>query len=69
MEDKNNDNSINISQQENINIGAASSQSDKKSGRFFKFNLFRRSKKEENPGFINRQMPAYWYDGKSQIIY
>jgi len=70
MEDKKNDNidfKYNISQhQENLNLEQPkSSQYDNNSGRFFRFNLFRRSKTEENPGFINRQMPAYWYDGKS----
>jgi hypothetical protein len=30
-----------------------------------RFHFFRRSKTEDNVGFINRQMPAYWYDGKN----
>jgi hypothetical protein len=69
MEDKKNeisDNKYNSSQyQENLNLEEPKSpQYEKQSQRFY-FNIFRKRKSEDNPGFINRQMPAYWYDGKS----
>lgn len=52
----------NTTQNENQGIKSPTSNTN---GRFFKFNIFRRSKTEENPGFINRTLPAYFYDGKS----
>ncbi len=62
MEKKNEMNIDNTKENEHQRL---QSPSNKSTGSFFKFNFFQRSKTEENPGFINRQMPAYFYDGKS----
>ena len=60
MENRNN---TNVNQIEKEHQGNKSPSNKTTSG-FFNY-IFRRSKTEDNPGFINRQMPAYWYDGKS----
>ena len=59
--DKNNDTNLNQKDKDNQ---VSPSQSPKASTGFFNY-IFKRSKTDDNPGFINRQIPAYWYDGKS----